>query len=92
MIRAAAGCAMVLAGVSMGCVGLPKCTTIDTQYLMVERSLSQKSGLGQRAEITETQAYKTLHNGFKTVALRLPDNCYQAEVHRGENQDQQTTH
>jgi hypothetical protein len=74
---AAAGCA----------AGLPICATSKAQYVLVERRLSQETGLAPVAEITPTPAYQALRANFKTVALRLPDNCYLAELHKGENQD-----
>ncbi len=89
MIRAAAGCGLALAMGTSGCAGLPNCSSFDTQYVLVERSGSQVAGVGTHAEITDTPTYRALHAGFKTVALRLPDNCYQseAEVSKGENHD-----
>ncbi len=87
-LRASGGLGLAFVLSMTGCAGLPVCTTFDTQYVLVERTASQKSGVSQQARITDTPTYKTLHGGFKTVALRLPDNCYQAEVlHSGENQD-----
>jgi hypothetical protein len=85
MLRAVAGRAPALA-MTMGfgmiaatgaCArGLPVCTVVTPQYVMVERSSSTREGLGRAAEITETPSYKVLHGAFKSVALRLPDNCY----------------
>jgi hypothetical protein len=87
MMRAAAGCVLALATAMTGCAGLPKCSTLDTEYVIVERNAAQIAGFGPHAEVTPTPTYTALHGNFKTVALRLPDNCYQAEIHRGENQD-----
>ena len=85
--RAAMAGACGLGIIGTGCVGLPRCTVVEPQYVLVERRESQVDGRAARSEITETPAYKSLRSGFRTVALRLPDNCYQAELHRGQNQE-----
>jgi hypothetical protein len=69
-------CAAAVALGAQGCAGLPECMGIEPQYVLVERSDSQVAGLPPRAEITDTPTYKTLHSRLKSVALRLPDNCF----------------
>ncbi len=84
-MRNCALCALGLGIAAVGCAGLPVCME-GPQYVMVERRESQLAGLSPRAEITETPTYKVLRSKFKTVALRLPDNCFQrANLSEGMN-------
>jgi hypothetical protein len=82
---------LVASGLSLsvlaGCEGLPHCVAVDPQYVVVERVQSQ-AAIGARPEITSTPAYAALRSSFRTVALRLPDNCQrvEAELHREGNQ------
>jgi hypothetical protein len=60
--------------------------SVTPQYVMVQRADVQLAGLLPRAEITATPAYTALHGGFKSVALRLPDNCFaRSELSAGTN-------
>jgi hypothetical protein len=86
MMRSGLACALGLGVGAVGCAGLPLCTGVEPQYLLVERSESQLAGVPGRAEITETPTYKAQRSKFKTVVLRLPDNCFQrASLSEGRN-------
>jgi hypothetical protein len=69
-----------------GCAGLPECAR-PTQYVLVERQQAEVSGISAPPEVTATHTYDALHANFKTVALRLPDNCYEAALHPGGNRE-----
>jgi hypothetical protein len=79
--------AMLTTGATGGCMGLPKCSKLDATYVLVDHGASQVEGTLEKAEITNTPAYKALHDSFKTVALRMPDNCYEASLHAAENRE-----
>jgi len=53
--------------------------------VLVDQSATQVQGVLQKAEITDTPAYRALHGSFKTVAIRMPDNCFEAKLHSAEN-------
>ncbi len=69
-----------------GCAGLPECAR-PAQYVLVERQQAEVTGISAPPEVTTTHTYDALHGSFKTVALRLPDNCYQAALHPAGNQE-----
>ncbi len=71
---------MALAAAATGCAGLPLCAT-KAQYVVVERQVSAAEGIAQTAQVTPTPAYLALRANFKTVAIRMPDNCYDAQLH-----------
>jgi hypothetical protein len=76
----------VALGFATGCMGLPRCAALPSQYVVVERQQSELRGGSAQPEITPTAAYHELRSTFRTVALRLPDNCFfQAELHSGAN-------
>jgi hypothetical protein len=56
-------------------------------YLVVERSDKDLRGTVAPSEITATPTYRDLRTTFKTVVLRLPDNCYEQELHKAQNQE-----
>jgi hypothetical protein len=92
--RFAGWAALALAATpALGChPGLPDCTVvqevkqekpIEPEYVVVERTVAQASGLPPKAEITATPTYAARHASLTKVALRLPDNCFQGKAQLG---------
>ena len=69
------------------CAGLPRCPVEASQYVVVERRQEQTGGITRAPEVGPTPTYEALRSTFKTVALRLPDNCYDSRLKPNTNEE-----
>lgn len=72
-----------------GCAeGIPRCHVtkateaeeVTREYVLVEYRVGEISGMIPQAEITRTRTYEATRTTLKSVALRLPDNCFRRGV------------
>jgi hypothetical protein len=79
-----------LAGLGLaagGCLGLPRCPVEASQYVVIERQQEETGGITRAPEVGPTPTYQALRSTFKTVAIRLPDNCYDSRLKPNTNEE-----